>query len=79
VQLPIGLVLFHRQPSQGKQMPKKLDEIKNALVRKGYSTDKAFAIATSKYKQMKSKSKESNKRPKSIDDLRAMAESNSRS
>jgi len=38
-------------------MPKKVEEIKEALIRKGYSEAQAWAMAYSKFKQIKRKKK----------------------
>lgn len=38
-------------------MPKKLEEIKNALVRAGKDKASAYAISTSSYNKMKNKKK----------------------
>jgi len=38
-------------------MPKKLEKIKNALVREGKSESSAYAIATEQYKKLKGKKK----------------------
>ena len=59
-------------------MPKKLEEIKDAIMKKDFvprdgasKEEAAYAIATAKVKQMKDK--KAAKAPKSTDDLRKMS------